>query len=129
VQHLPFATGYFDSVIMTFPPSFASDVHAMSELRRVLADDGRLIWVDAAYLYPRDAWSRFLNWAFRAIDGVTPLPRVGESLVSSDESNGHVAAHRIEQDLFSGDDWTWRVERIERPKGYTHVMTRECTKW
>lgn len=69
VQALPFANNTFDSITMTFPPGFAYDPRAFAELARVLVDEGRLIWVDAARLLPRDGWSRVLNWALDVVGG------------------------------------------------------------
>ncbi len=69
VQALPFPDSAFDSVIMTFPPGFIYDPLALGELRRVLAVDGILLWVDAGRLVLRDAWSRFRNWALDTVDG------------------------------------------------------------
>lgn len=69
VQALPFPARAFDTVVMTFPPGFVYDLAALAELKRVLDTNGRLVWVDAGRLAPRDSWSRFLNAAFRAVDG------------------------------------------------------------
>ncbi|MEW5717347.1 MAG: class I SAM-dependent methyltransferase [Chloroflexota bacterium] len=69
VQQLPLPNGAFDSITLTFPPGFARDPRAFAELRRVLADDGRLIWVDAARLLLRDGISRALNAALDAVGG------------------------------------------------------------
>ncbi len=69
VQALPFAASSFDTVIMTFPPEFVSDPHTFDEVRRVLSDQGCLVWVDAGRLLPRDFWSRFLNEALNAVGG------------------------------------------------------------
>jgi ubiquinone/menaquinone biosynthesis C-methylase UbiE len=81
-QTLPFATGAFDSITMTFPPGFVYDPNVFIELRRVLRDDGRLIWVDAARLLPRGLWSRFLDTALEAVNSnVTPFEHlVGAAL-------------------------------------------------
>jgi ubiquinone/menaquinone biosynthesis C-methylase UbiE len=69
VQALPFPAATFDSITMTFPPGLAHDPRAFAELARVLVNNGRLIWVDAARLLPRDAWSRFLNWSLNVVGG------------------------------------------------------------
>lgn len=69
VQALPFPDHTFDSITMTFPPGFAYDPRAFAELARVLVDEGRLIWVDAARLWPHDTWSRALNWALDVVGG------------------------------------------------------------
>lgn len=60
-QQLPFASGAFDSVVMTFPPGFVSDPTAFAELRRVMADRGRLIWVDSASFSRPAWWGRLVN--------------------------------------------------------------------
>ncbi len=115
VQRLPFRAACFDSIVMTFPPGFVTDVSAMSEMSRVLAPDGRLIWVDAPYLYPRDAWARFLNFAY-GLTGGKPNPSISQVLDWTSRADVP-AAHDT-----SGDGWQWRVERIERPASYVHVM-------
>ncbi len=69
VQALPFAARSFDTVIMTFPPEFISDPCTFAEFRRVLADPGCLVWVDAGRLLPRDVWGRLLNGALDAVGG------------------------------------------------------------
>jgi ubiquinone/menaquinone biosynthesis C-methylase UbiE len=60
-QRLPFASGTFDSVVMTFPPGFVSDATAFAEVRRVLDDRGRLIWVDSARFSRPPWWGRLVN--------------------------------------------------------------------
>jgi ubiquinone/menaquinone biosynthesis C-methylase UbiE len=69
VQALPFPNRAFDSITMTFPPGFVRDPRAFAELARVLADEGRLIWIDAARLLPRDGISHALNRALDAVGG------------------------------------------------------------
>ncbi len=69
VEELPFAARSFDTIIMTFPPEFIFDPSTFAEFRRVLADRGRLIWVDAGRLLPRDGWGRMLNGALDAVGG------------------------------------------------------------
>lgn len=68
-QALPFASGAFDSITMTFPPGFVREPRVWAEFARVLRDTGRVIWVDAARLAPRDASSRALNRALDAVGG------------------------------------------------------------
>ena len=68
-QVLPFPNRAFDSITMTFPPGFARDPRAFAELHRVLDNGGRLIWVDAGRLLPRDGISRLLNAALDAVGG------------------------------------------------------------
>jgi ubiquinone/menaquinone biosynthesis C-methylase UbiE len=65
VQELPFPDVTFDSLVATFPDYFILDPLAQDEMARVLASGGRLIIVDGGHILKKDAWSRFLNWAFR----------------------------------------------------------------
>lgn len=71
VEALPFPSGCFDTVIMTFPPGFPYNPRALAELRRMLAACGRLIWVDAGRLLTRDIWSRLLNYGLDLDGGET----------------------------------------------------------
>jgi ubiquinone/menaquinone biosynthesis C-methylase UbiE len=70
-QALPFPTGAFDSVVMTFPPGFISDPKALTEVRRVLDDRGRLIWVDGARFLKPGLWSRLVNRWIGFVGGET----------------------------------------------------------
>lgn len=66
VQQLPFPDRTFDSLVVTFPDYFIMDPVAQNEMARVLAPGGVLVAVDGGHILGKDAWSRFLNWAFRA---------------------------------------------------------------
>ncbi len=81
-QALPFPTAAFDSILMTFPPGFVFDPYALAELHRVLDERGRLIWVDAGRLLPRDAWSRALNAALDATSADGNFERVAQEVLS-----------------------------------------------
>ncbi len=116
-QQLPFPGEHFDSIVMTFPPGFVTDPRAMNEMRRVLAEHGRLIWVDAPLLYPRSAWTRLLNWAYSINGGSAYLPPDAAAVQPS-----RVAAPPGVASLLPRTGWHWRVERIERAAGLVHVM-------
>lgn len=60
-QAMPFPSGAFDSVVMTFPPGFVYDPAAFAEIRRVLDDRGRLIWLDSARFVQPGLWSCLVN--------------------------------------------------------------------
>jgi ubiquinone/menaquinone biosynthesis C-methylase UbiE len=81
-QELPFPDQSFDSIVMTFPPEFVRDSRVLPEFRRVLADDGRLIWVDAGRLLPRDFYSRLLNRAFDVVGGDESFSRGAKDLLA-----------------------------------------------
>lgn len=121
VSQLPFPPAYFDSIVMTFPAGFVKDEHTMFEISRVLADDGRLVWVDAPYLYPRDSWSRFLNWAFR-VTGSSSAPAPGEMRQSTMRLPGEETPDMDLDQLLPLDGWSWNVHRVEMKNGFVHVM-------
>lgn len=81
-QQLPFPDRSFDSIVMTFPPGFIYDSRALAEFHRLLVDDGRLIWVDAGRLLPRDFYSRLLNRAFDAVSGEENFSRDASELLA-----------------------------------------------
>ncbi len=120
-QQLPFPSGHFDSVIMTFPPGLASDAAALSELHRVLRPAARLVWVDAPALKPVDLWSRLLNWAFRITGGAAEAGRTqaDHALSGSAEPNEELAGLWR---LLPREGWSWQVQRVSRQAGYVHVM-------
>ena len=81
-QELPFADQSFDSIVMTFPPGFVYDPSVLAEFRRLLANDGRLIWIDAGRLLPLDFYSRLLNHAFDAVGGDESFSRGATELLT-----------------------------------------------
>jgi SAM-dependent methyltransferase len=121
VQLLPFPAAQFESIVMSFPPGFITDSRAMNEIRRVLAEDGRLIWVDAPHLYPRYAWARLLNWANQLTSGATASGTDGMHVPTHQSRHAEHSLSTLE-DLLPRDGWSWRIQRIERPVGYVHVI-------
>jgi ubiquinone/menaquinone biosynthesis C-methylase UbiE len=65
VLSLPFAECSFDSIVLTFPPNFLAAPQAVSEMRRVLAANGRIVLVDAGWLRAPGLLSALINQAFR----------------------------------------------------------------
>ncbi len=126
VQALPFSSGSFNTIVMTFPPGFVTDPTAMVELRRVLGPGGKLLWVDAPYLYPRDPWSRALNWAYRLTGGSSDEKHDGNSSPASGHGQAEQARLAIEQ-LLPREGWNWEIRRAEGRAGYVHLIvgTRE----
>ena len=59
-QQLPFSNEGFDTIVATFPTEYITDVETLAEVKRCLANDGRLIVLPAAL--PKN---RFLDWLFR----------------------------------------------------------------
>jgi ubiquinone/menaquinone biosynthesis C-methylase UbiE len=121
VQRLPFPSGHFDSIVMTFPPGFAKDPIAMKEVGRALAEDGSVIWVDAPYLYPRDVWSRLLNWAF-TVTGEAPQRCPDEEKRLPNQDKPGESQESLPRELLPRDGWCWSVKRVNFQRGYVHVM-------
>ncbi len=65
VFQLPFASGSRDTLVLTFPPPFLAEPRAMREMLRVLADDGRIIVVDAGWIRSPGWIGALINLAFR----------------------------------------------------------------
>jgi ubiquinone/menaquinone biosynthesis C-methylase UbiE len=59
-QALPFSNKAFDTVVATFPTEYITDPHTLSEVKRCLADGGRLVVLPVAL--PKNP---FLDWLFR----------------------------------------------------------------
>ena len=70
-QTLPFPDAKFDSVISTFPSEYISDSKTLSEIHRVLRDDGKFIVLPAAWIVGRRIMDRAAAWLFE-ITGETP---------------------------------------------------------
>jgi ubiquinone/menaquinone biosynthesis C-methylase UbiE len=59
-QALPFPNKAFDTIVATFPTNYITDPHTLSEVKRCLADGGRLVTLPVAM--PKNT---FLDWLFR----------------------------------------------------------------
>lgn len=65
-QTLPFSDGAFDTIVSTFPSEYIFDAGTIAEVRRTLADGGRLIVLPVAW-----PSNRLLRWLFR-VTGQSP---------------------------------------------------------
>ena len=65
-QSLPFASGSFDTVVSTFPSEYIFDPRTLTEIKRVLSSDGKLIVLPAAF--PSNG---FLKWLYK-VTGESP---------------------------------------------------------
>jgi len=89
-QTLPFPDAKFDSVVSTFPSEYISDSKTLSEIRRVLRDDGHFIVLPAAWIVGSKFTDRAAAWLFQ-ITGETPkniLEIVAERLIQPLEQAG-----------------------------------------
>jgi ubiquinone/menaquinone biosynthesis C-methylase UbiE len=59
-QQLPFPNGSFDTIVATFPTEYITDPRTLTEVKRCLANAGRLIVLPAAL--PKNL---FLDWLFK----------------------------------------------------------------
>ena len=95
-QTLPFPDAKFDSVISTFPSEYISDSKTLSEIRRVLRDDGHFIVLPAAWIVGSNFTDRAAAWLFQ-ITGETPkniLEIVTERFIQPLEQAGFKVENR-----------------------------------
>jgi len=76
-EHLPFATESLDQVVMTFPAEFVLHQASLTEIKRVLVNDGKVVVLPVAWITGRRLWERFAAWV-NHITGQAPEwdPRV-----------------------------------------------------
>lgn len=64
-EHLPFPAGAFDQLVATFPSEYIVRAATLSEARRVLAADGKIIVLPVAWIRGNRLWERAAAWLFR----------------------------------------------------------------
>ncbi|GIL15090.1 MAG: hypothetical protein BroJett039_02630 [Chloroflexota bacterium] len=104
---LPFPSNFFSTLVMTFPPGFVFKSQALCEMWRVLEPQGRLVWVDAAFLEPADWYARLLNRAFQITGGGADQTRRADILEAAREN---------------GAPWNWRIETARAGASYVHIF-------
>ena len=83
-QYLPFPSGYFQTIVATFPTEYITDPLTLSEVKRCLASGGRLVVLPVAL--PK---SRLLDWLFKVTHQRPPealeiiQSRLGEPFVAA----------------------------------------------
>jgi ubiquinone/menaquinone biosynthesis C-methylase UbiE len=65
VQALPFNSGYFDTVLSTFPTDYIVDPDTLAAVHRVLRANGRFIVVPEGHLTGQGSLHRLIDWLFR----------------------------------------------------------------
>jgi ubiquinone/menaquinone biosynthesis C-methylase UbiE len=113
-QALPFSDRAFDASVLTFPPEFVSDPRALAEIHRLLTDDGRLVWVDAGRLLPRDLPSRLLNRAWDAVGGDDYFARSAIALLARAGFEARIETVQ--------DDASIVLIALARKKGFDNAM-------
>lgn len=98
---LPFASGYFDSAVSTFPSEYISDPGTLAELRRVLKPGGRLVVVPGGWLKPKGAHAR-------ALDGIARI------VYGPDSSPGSYSAEAVQRQLEQNSRWYGWVGELKR---------------
>ncbi len=109
-EALPFPTGFFDSLVATFPTPFIRAPRTLAELARVLRPGGFLVIVDGAWLVRPQLAARFIDRLYQATgQGAEVGPpslgwleqagwRAGERLESGERAVVHlILAHPPEQ--------------------------------
>jgi ubiquinone/menaquinone biosynthesis C-methylase UbiE len=70
-QALPLPNTKFDTVISTFPSEYIFDSNTLSDIYRILCDNGQFIVLPAAWIIGRKIMDRAAAWLFR-VTGETP---------------------------------------------------------
>jgi ubiquinone/menaquinone biosynthesis C-methylase UbiE len=70
-QYLPFIDAHFQTVVATFPTQYIFDPVTVNEVKRILAPEGRLVVVIAAWIVGNNLIDRSLALLFR-VTGETP---------------------------------------------------------
>lgn len=70
-QDLPFPAGTLDTIVATFPTEYIFEEQTLSEVRRTLADGGRLVVLPVAWVTGAGLLDRFAAWLFR-VTGQAP---------------------------------------------------------
>lgn len=73
-QALPFASGAFDTLVVTFPSPFILQPDTLEEVARVLRTGGQLVMVPLAYPRRRGLVGRLFDWLYAATGQQTSLP-------------------------------------------------------
>jgi ubiquinone/menaquinone biosynthesis C-methylase UbiE len=71
---LPFRSGAFDAIVVTFPTAFVYEAEWICQVDRALADGGRLIVVEWASFQRQDPASQGLEWLYRITGQRAPVP-------------------------------------------------------
>ena len=61
-ETLPFATESLDQVVMTFPAEFVVHQASLTEIKRVLGKNGKVVVLPVAWITGRKPWERFAAW-------------------------------------------------------------------
>lgn len=85
-QSLPFADNTFETVVSTFPSEYIFEPPTLTEVRRVLAANGRFIVVPAAWIVGRRTLHKAAAWLFRV---TAQSPRFPPE-VMSERLRGHL---------------------------------------
>lgn len=76
-QSLPFQDRSFSVVVSTFPSSYIYESQTLSQVWRVLEDEGQLIILPAAWITGTSILDRFASWLF-TVTGESPDPDSGD---------------------------------------------------
>jgi ubiquinone/menaquinone biosynthesis C-methylase UbiE len=64
-QHIPFASGVYDSVVATFPAEYIFDLKTLFEIRRVLKSSGKLVILPMAWITGTRPFEQLAVWFYR----------------------------------------------------------------
>lgn len=70
-ENLPIRSGTFDQVVSTFPSEYITDTRTLSEISRILVDDGEMVLLPYVWMRGKEWYQRLSAWLFR-ITGQAP---------------------------------------------------------
>ena len=112
-QFLPFPADTFTTVVATFPAEYIFDPRTLSEVRRVLLKNGKLVILLSAWPNKHSLPGHFFAWLFRV------------TAQSAQPSQG------LESQLrqpFEQAGWTVNIEFLNRPHGCLIILHTQNSK-
>jgi ubiquinone/menaquinone biosynthesis C-methylase UbiE len=104
-QNLPYRSGAFDNVLMTFPTSFVIDPDTTKGIYRILKAGGCLVIIPEARLTGQGPIYRFIEWLFvitgqrhKASAEKEPQSPWRELIKLLEEAGFNIAVHRVSQE-------------------------------
>lgn len=89
-ENLPFAADTFDTIVSTFPTEYIFDELTLTEIHRVLHEEGQIVILPAAWIVGQSFFDLGAAWLFRITGQVPAFPQaiISQRLKPSFEKTG-----------------------------------------
>jgi ubiquinone/menaquinone biosynthesis C-methylase UbiE len=94
-QRLPFPSGLFNTVVATFPSEYIFEAGLLAETRRVLAVDGKLVILPAAWITGKGPLERLAAALFRVTGQAGSIQAVIAGFEKRLQASGFQARHEL----------------------------------